>query len=254
MKNWRNATAMAATAVLVMAGSHAVQAQSDFLKRGSDLLRQLPGGGNSGSGATSGLTDGEIGSGLREALKVGVKSVVDQVGVVNGYNADPKIHVPLPESLATVQSTLSRVGLSGMMDDLELKLNRAAEAAAPEAQEVFLSAIDKMSMDDVREIFNGPDDAATRYFERTMTPDLKARMKPIVDASLSEVGAVQSYDAAISRYKNVPFVPDVKSDLTGHVLERGLQGMFLYLAEEEKAIRENPAKRSTELLKKVFAR
>ena len=173
---------------------------------------------------------------------------------MNGYNADPKIHVPLPESLATVQSTLSRVGLSGMMDDLELKLNRAAEAAAPEAQDVFLSAIDKMSMDDVREIFNGPDDAATRYFERTMTPDLKARMKPIVDASLSEVGAVQSYDAAISRYKNVPFVPDVKSDLTGHVLERGLQGMFLYLAEEEKAIRENPAKRSTELLKKVFAR
>ena len=119
---------------------------------------------------------------------------------------------------------------------------------------MFLSAVDKMSMDDVREIFNGPDDAATQYFQRTKTPDLKERMKPIVDKSLSEVGAVRSYDAAVSQYKNVPFVPDVKSDLSGHVLERGLQGIFLYLAKEEKAIRENPAARSTELLKKVFAK
>jgi len=180
--------------------------------------------------------------------------VVGQVGAVDGYNADPSIHVPLPDSLATVQSTLSKIGLSGMKDDLELKLNRAAEAAAPEAQAVFLSAVDKMSMDDVREIFNGPDDAAPQYFQRTMTPDLKERMKPIVDKSLSEVGAVRSYDAAVSQYKNVPFVPDVKSDLSGHVLERGLQGIFLYLAKEEKAIRENPAARSTELLKKVFAK
>jgi len=252
--NWYKAVAIPVAAILLLTGTPAVQAQSDFLKRGGDLLRQLPGGGGGTSGAAQGLTDGEIGAGLREALKVGVKTVVGQVGAVNGYNADPRIHVPLPESLATVQSTLSRVGMSGMMDDLELKLNRAAEAAAPEAQAVFLSAVDQMSMDDVREIFNGPDDAATRYFERTMTPDLKARMKPIVDQSMSEVGVVQSYDAAIGQYKNVPFVPDVKADLTGHVLERGLQGIFLYLAEEEKAIRENPAKRSTDLLKKVFSR
>lgn len=252
--HWYKAAVVPAAAILMLAGAPAVQAQSDFLKRGGDLLRQLPGAGGSNSGAAQGLTDGEIGAGLREALKVGVKSVVEQVGAVNGYNADPRIHVPLPESLSTVQSTLSRVGMSGMMDDLELKLNRAAEAAAPEAQAVFLSAVDQMSMDDVRDIFNGPDDAATRYFERTMTPDLKARMKPIVDQSLSEVGAVRAYDAAIGRYKNIPFVPDVKADLTGHVLERGLQGIFVYLAEEEKAIRENPAKRSTELLKKVFAR
>jgi len=251
---WRNTIVMSAASLLIVAGSHAAFAQSDFLKRGKDLMRQLPGSGSGGSGATQSLTDGEIGSGLREALKVGAKKVVGQVGAVDGYNADPSIHVPLPDSLATVQSTLSKIGLSGMMDDLELKLNRAAEAAAPEAQAVFLSAVDKMSMDDVREIFNGPDDAATQYFQRTMTPDLKERMKPIVDKSLSEVGAVRSYDAAVSQYKNVPFVPDVKSDLLGHVLERGLQGIFLYLAKEEKAIRENPAARSTELLKKVFAK
>lgn len=248
----------AVAVLLLVAGGVAVSqtaaAQSDFFKRGSDFLRQLPGGGSSSSPTSQSLSESQIGAGLREALKVGVETVVGQVGAVNGYNSDPRIHVPLPDSLKTVQSTLSRVGLSGMVDDLELRLNRAAEAAAPEAKAVFWNAVDQMTMDDVRAIYNGPDDAATRFFERTMTPDLKTRMRPIVDRSLSEVGAIRSYDAAIGRYRNVPFVPDVKADLSDHVLERGLQGIFLYLAEEEKAIRQNPAKRTTELLQKVFAR
>jgi hypothetical protein len=251
---WRNALLISASVVVVAVLSQSASAQTDFFKRGGELLRKIPGTSGSSSSVTQGLTDGEIGAGHREALKVGVKTVVGQVGAVNGYNTDPRIHVPLPASLTKVQSTLSRVGLSGMMDDLELKLNRAAEAAAPEAQAVFWNAGDQMSLDDVRKIFNGPDDAATRFFERTMTPDLKARMQPIVDNSLSQVGAIQSYDSAMSRYKSVPFVPDVKADLSDHVLRLGLQGMFLYLAEEEKAIRENPAKRTAELLQKVFAR
>lgn len=241
-------------AAVGMTVSQTADAQSDFFKRGSDLLRQLPGGSSSSAPSAAALSDSQIGAGLREALKVGVETVVGQVGAVNGYNADPRIHVPLPDSLKTVQSTLSRIGLSGMVDDLELRLNRAAEAAAPEAKEVFWNAVDQMTMDDVREIYNGPDDAATRFFERTMTPELKTRMRPIVDRSLSDVGAIQSYDAVVGRYRDVPFVPDVKADLSDHVLERGLQGIFLYLAEEEKAIRENPAKRTTELLQKVFAR
>lgn len=222
-------------------------AQMDFLKRGKELLREVPGGQ-----ATQQLSDADIGAGLREALKVGAERVVGQVGAADGFNGDPKIHIPLPESLQRVQSTLARIGLSSMTDDLELKLNRAAEAAAPEAQAVFWQAIDEMTMDDVREIFNGPDDAATRYLERTMSPPLVTRMKPIVDANLAEVGAVRAYDQAIGRYKAVPFVPDVKADLTQHVLERALQGVFLYLAQEEAAIRQNPAKQTTALLKKVF--
>lgn len=249
---FRPALGAVAAVLLVSLAASPTHAQSDFLKRGKDLLQGLSGPG--GDGGAQSLSDAEIGSGLREALRVGVDTVVGQVGAVDGYNADPKIHVPLPESLKTVQSTLSRVGMSGMMDDLELRLNRAAEVAAPEAREVFWNAISAMTLDDVRAIYNGPDDAATRYFERTMTPDLKARMRPIVNDSLAEVGAVRAYDDAMGRYKKVPFVPDVKADLTDHVLERGLQGMFLYLAEEEKAIRENPAKRTTDLLKKVFSR
>lgn len=222
-------------------------AQMDFLKRGKDLLREIPGGQS-----TQELSNADIGAGLREALKVGAQRVVGQVGASDGFNGDPRIHIPLPESLQKVQSTLARIGMSSMTDDLELRLNRAAEAASPEAQAVFWQAIDEMTMDDVREIFDGPDDAATRYLERTMSSPLLARMKPIVDSSLAEVGAVRAYDQAIGRYKAVPFVPDVKADLTQHVLERALQGVFLYLAQEEAAIRQNPAKQTTALLKKVF--
>ncbi|MEP4380786.1 MAG: DUF4197 domain-containing protein [Alphaproteobacteria bacterium] len=222
-------------------------AQMDFLKRGKDLLRELPGGQD-----TQQLSNSEIGAGLREALKVGAERVVGQVGATDGFNADPAIHIPLPESLQKVQSTLSRVGLSSMTDDLELRLNRAAEAASPEAQTVFWQAIDEMTWEDVREIYGGPDDAATRYLERTMSSRLVTRMRPIVDSSLAEVGAIRAYNQAMGRYKAVPFVPDVKADLTQHVLERALKGLFLYLAQEEAAIRQNPAKQTTELLKKVF--
>lgn len=230
------------------------QAQLDLLKRGKDALQSIQGSGESGgSSSTSGvLTDQEIGSGLREALTVGVRTVVSQVGATDGYNADPRIHVPLPKSLETVQKTLSRIGMSDLVDDLELRLNRAAEQAAPEAREVFGQAIQEMTFDDVQMIYNGPDDAATRFLERTMSDPLIQRMRPIVDASLSEVGAVRAYDNAIGQYKAIPFVPDAKADLTQHVLERALKGLFLYLAEEEAAIRQNPVKRTTDLLQKVF--
>ena len=236
----RLALGLTAIAVLALPAVSA-QAQRDLLKRGE------------GSGATSAvLSDQEIGRGLREALKVGVGTVVSQVSATDGYNADPRIHVPLPDSLGTVQKTLARIGMPDLMDDLELRLNRAAEAAAPEARDVFWQAIREMTLDDVRQIYDGPDDAATRYLERTMSDPLIARMRPIVDASLSQAGAVRAYDNALAQYKAIPFVPDAKADLTQHVLERALEGLFLYLGEEEAAIRQNPAKRTTELLQKVF--
>jgi hypothetical protein len=245
----RLAMCLASVTVVVLLPASA-QAQLDLLKRGEDALKSFQGGDSDATSAA--LSDQEIGSGLREALKVGVGTVVSQVGAADGYNGDPRIHVPLPESLETVQKTLARIGMSDLMDDLELRLNRAAEAAAPEARDVFWQAIQEMTLDDVRQIYNGPDDAATRYLERTMSDPLIQRMRPIVDASVSEVGAVRAYDNAIGQYKAIPFVPDAKADLTQHVLERALKGLFLYLAEEEAAIRQNPAKRTTEILQKVF--
>ncbi len=199
-----------------------------------------------------GLSEGEIAAGLREALKVGSAKVVRQVGRLDGFNADPKIHIPLPGVLKDVQDALRPFGLSSMADDLELRLNRAAEVAAPEAKALFFDAIKQMTLDDVRGIYEGPDDAATQYFKGKMKKPLAKRMRPIVDNSLSEVGAVRTYDDMMSKYKAIPLVPDVKSDLTGYVVRKGLDGIFYYVAKEEAAIRNDPAARTTEILKKVF--
>lgn len=200
------------------------------------------------------LSNQEIGKGLQEALRVGTRRVVGRLGVKDGFNTDSRIHIPLPDKLKTVQSTLRKIGLSKMADDLELRLNRAAEAATPKAKKVFWDAISGMTMEDVQRIYKGPSDAATRYFQGKMTGPLKASMRPVIDSALSKVGAIRSYDQMIGKYRSLPFVPNVKADLSNHVLDKALSGLFLYLAEEEAAIRKNPAKQTTRLLKKLFGK
>ena len=161
--------ALTTCAVTLFLISGLTEAQFDFLKKGQELLgTKSP----DTSGTASDLSLGEIGGGLKEALRVGSERVVAQVGRSDGYNADPEIHLPLPESLRTVQSTLRMAGMSGLLDDLELKLNRAAEVAAPKAKALFWQSISEMTLEDVEGIYNGPDDAATRYFQGKMTPAL----------------------------------------------------------------------------------
>lgn len=236
---------VSAALVLILAVSGT---QADWLSKGKELLGGFGGGGSGGS-----LSDGEIGSGLKEALSVSTVAVVAQLGQTGGFNDDPAIHIPLPKSLKTVQSALKSVGMGSLLDDLELRLNRAAEMATPKAKKLFLDAISEMTLDDVRGILNGPDDAATRYFQRKMTPGLLREMRPIVDQSLAEAGAVKAYDRTMGQYNDLPFVPDAKANLSDYVLEKGTDGIFHYIAQEEAAIRNNPAKRTTELLRKVFS-
>ena len=233
--------------LFTMASPAAALAQSNLLDQGKKLLEGV-GGDKSGSA----LSTDEIASGLREALRVGSDRVVDRVGRADGYNASKDIHIPLPENLQKVQSALEMAGMSQMADDLELKLNRGAERAAPEAKEVFFQSISEMTMDDVERIYNGRDDEATRYLREKMTPDLTERFTPIVNESLSDVGAIKSYDTMMASYKDLPLVPDVKSDITAYTVEKALDGMFFYLAKEEEKIRNNPAARTTELLQEVF--
>jgi hypothetical protein len=235
---------------LVLAATPAAAQFGDLLKKGQEMLGGSSGG--SSSGGASALSAGDIASGLKEALRVGSDRVVTQVGAADGYNADPSIHLPLPDSLRSVQKALKAAGMSGMLDDLELRLNRAAEAAAPKARALFVDAISQMTIEDARKIYDGPKDAATQYFRSKMSQPLAAEMTPVVNDSLSEVGAVKSYDAVMGQYKQIPFVPDAKANLTGYVVEKGMDGIFFYLAKEEAAIRENPAARTTALLQKVF--
>ena len=201
---------------------------------------------------TKELTIGEIGSGLKEALRVGTENVVSQLGQLDGFNADSAIHIPLPEDFKKVKKVLNKIGMSGLLDNLELKLNRAAEVATPKAKKLFWMAITEMTLDDVKALYKGPEDAATRYFQRKMTPPLAKQMRPVVEESLSEVKAIQAYDDTMRQYQSLPFVADVKADLTGFVIEKGMDGIFYYLAREEANIRKDPAKRTTDLLKRVF--
>ena len=226
----------------------AASAQDDWLERGRDLL----GGSAGASDGAASLSEGEMSSGLREALRVGTERVVDQVGRPGGFSADPAIRIPLPGSLESARKWMAGVGMSGMLDDLELKLNEAAEDAAPKARELFVDAIAQMTVDDARRILTGPDDAATRYFQGKMSAPLAQEMTPVVKESLSEVGAVRQYEAVLGRYQAIPFAPEIDADLTAYVVEKGMDGIFHYLAIQEAKIRTDPAARTTALLQKVF--
>lgn len=223
------------------------EAGNNWLDKGINLFKTL-----GGSSKQAGITVEEIEAGLKDALRVGSENVVVQLGRMDGFNTDSAVHIPLPKQLDTVKSVLDKVGMSDLLEDLEVKLNRAAEVATPKAKKLFLQAITEMSFEDVKTIYEGPEDAATQYFRSKMSPSLAKEMQPVVKNSLAEVGVVQAYDNVMKEYRSVPFVPDVKANLTDYVVEKGIDGIFYYMAKEEAAIRTNPAKRTTDLLKRVF--
>lgn len=241
----------AATIVLLALTAAPAPAQSLLDNAKSLLEKNL---GTSGGGAASALSNDEIVRGLKEALRVGSEAVVDDLGALDGFNTDPVAHIPLPENLKRAQQFMKKAGLGSLGEDVELKMNRAAESAMDQSGEVVVGAIQAMTLDDARGILNGPDDAATQYLQRVAGDDIRGRIRPIVDQALSEVGAVDALDRMMAGYKTIPFVPDVKGDLTAHATEKAYEGLFHYIAEEEAAIRADPAKRTTDILKKVFAK
>lgn len=194
----------------------------------------------------------DLAAAFKQALKIGSEKVVSQLGQTDGFNADSAIRIPLPKELVKVKSILAKVGMENLVDDLEVKLNRAAEAATPKAKALFVQSIQDMSFNDVQSIYKGDKDSATQYFQQKMSASLSAEMRPIIESSLAQVGAVQAFDKVMGEYKDIPFVSKVKTDITEHVVNKGMDGIFHYIAKEEQAIRENPAEQTTALLKKVF--
>lgn len=263
-KNSLIASLLISFSSMVGLSSFSLNAQAGWWEQGTEFLKSLSGTTKNSSDSTSengstaitglptNLSVDEMQKAFKEALSKGSETVVSKLSLKDGFNADPKIHIPLPKSLKSVQSTLNQFGMGRYMDDVELKINRAAEAATPQAKALFLQAIQQMSFDDVKKIYEGPKDSATQYLKSKTAPSLKTKMAPIVENSLNEVGALRAYDKAISKYKELPFVPDVKADLLNHVIDQAMEGMFYYLAQEEASIRKDPVKQTTELLKKVF--
>lgn len=202
--------------------------------------------------ATSALSSTEISAGLREALSIGTNAVVSQLGQTGGFNLDPAIQIPLPGQLQSVDNALTKFGLGSLTSDLKNRMNSAAEIATPRAKELFINAISNMTISDAQSILTGPNDAATSFLRKTMGAQLSTDIAPIVQNALSQAGAVQSFDAVMGQYAALPFMPDVTADLNSYVVDKAMDGIFYYVAQEEAAIRANPAKRTTEILQKVF--
>lgn len=220
---------------------------TDWLGAASSVLQSTM-----GQQAGSNLSDNQIVSGLKEALNVGTTTVVSQLGRSGGFNLDPKIRIPLPDNLARVDTALKAVGMGSLTEDLQNRMNAAAEAATPRAKELFFDSIRQMTFADARSILSGQQDGATQYLRKTMGAALVNDMKPIIGTTLAEAGAVQAYDRVMGQYAKLPFMPDVKANLTDYAANKAMDGIFLYVAQEEAAIRANPAKRTTELLRTVF--
>ena len=201
----------------------------------------------------SGLGADEIARGLKEALTIGSNNVTTRLGQQNGFGGDANIRIPLPRAVANARDVAAKVGLDNAFNSLEDRLNEAAEAAVPKARAIFLNSIRQMTLADAKNILGGTDDAATQYFRNTSGDALAAEMRPIVDSSLAQVGAVRAFDQLMQSYRRIPLAPKVDADLTEHVLGYALDGVFFYVAKEEKAIRENPVRRTTELLRRVFS-
>ena len=203
-------------------------------------------------GGQRALSENDLASAVRETLRVGTNSVVNRLSRTNGYNADPVVHIPLPESLGYVHVALFRLGMGRLVEDVELKINRAAELAAPEIGQRFIDAIAELNIENAPALLNGPKDGATRFFETKMARPLASRIHPIIDTHLRKAGAIKAYQTMMSEYSNLPWVPDIQADITTHTVDKGIDGVFLLLAREEKAIRDNPAKRTTDVLNRVF--
>lgn len=199
------------------------------------------------------LSTEEVARGLKAALEKGTANGADLASRVDGYFQNPKIKIPLPPEMQKVESNLRRIGLGNEVDKFVLNLNRAAEQAADDAKPIFLNAIKSLTIQDAWNILKGDKHAATEYLRRTTFAQLKATFQPIVANTLDQVNATRYYNDIAKVYNRVPGATKINEDLEDYATTKAIDGLFTLIAEEEENIRANPAARTTELLKKVFA-
>lgn len=217
-----------------------------LLKKAGGLL------GKSSSGSSS-LSSDEIISGLKEALLVGTKNSTDKLSAADGFFRDAAVKVLMSEEAKKVETKLRQLGMGKMVDDAILSMNRAAEEASKSAAPIFMSAVKKMTVQDGLGILNGADTAATGYLRKTTSPELMASFHPVIDSALQKTGATKYWKDIFDTYNKFTLKP-INPDLSAYVTDKAMNGIFYYLAEEEKKIRTNPAARVNEILQKVFSK
>ena len=216
-----------------------------------DLLKSVPLPAVTGPAQDSAT----VASGLKEALSVGTKNAVGLLSGKDGYFANEAVKILLPENVRRVGDALRMAGYQKEVDAFVLSMNRAAEKAAPRAADIFAGAIREMSITDAQKILGGGNTAATEYFKSKTSTQLFDAFKPDISKSMSEVGVTRAYKAMTDRYTSmVPFAKMESLDLDRYVTNKSLDGLFYMVGQEETKIRTNPAARTTELLRKVFAK
>lgn len=205
------------------------------------------------NGKSGGLSNDDIVSGLKDALRVATDTTSKALSAAGGYFKNEAIKIIMPAEALKAEKTLRSIGAGSLVDKAILSMNSAAENAASEVGPIFLTAIKQMTLKDGLSILKGGDDAATNFLKNATTQVLIERMKPVIQASLQKVNAEKAWTAVFSKY-NMLSAQKVNTDLTAYVTQKALDGMFYNITLQEQKIRKDPAAQVTDILKKVFAK
>lgn len=200
-----------------------------------------------------GISQSEIGLGLKEALNNGITKQVVKLTAVDGFYKNELVKILLPEELKKVDKTLRSIGMSKLADEGLKVINRAAEDAVKEATPIFVDAIKGMSFKDAKNILLGNKNSATTYLQNTTSTTLYAKFNPVIKNSYAKVGADKVWTNIINKYNSIPLVNEVNPDLTDYTTTKAMEGVFKMVAVEENNIRTNLVSRTSDLLKRVFS-
>lgn len=200
----------------------------------------------------SDLSNADATAGLKEALIQGAGKAVGKLGAVDGFLGNPEVKIPLPDSMKKAERVMRMFGMGKQADELILRMNRAAEAAVPEAKALLVDSVKRMSVTDARNILTGGDDAATRYFRKTTSAPMAEKFLPIVKKTIEDVQLAQHYNKFAENGARYGLVKKEQANLEQYVTQKTLEGVYLMMAAEEKAIRKDPMGQASSLLKKVF--
>ena len=198
------------------------------------------------------LTNKESSSGIREALVKGAETAVGQLGKPNGFMGDSRVKIPLPSSLQQAEGMMRQFGMGKQADELIETMNRAAELAVVEAKPILVNAVKNMRMDDAKGILTGGEDAATQYFKRTTSAPIGEKFLPIVKKATAKVQLADKYNQYAGKAAKFGLIDAKDANLDSYVTQKALDGLYLLIAEKEKAIRKDPVSAGSSLLKTVF--
>lgn len=204
------------------------------------------------AGQLESITNTEAISGLKQALTDGSAAAVSLLGKENGYFANPRVKIPLPKSIQKIEGALRFMGKQKEADELVLAMNRAAEAAVPEAKALLVDAVKKMSVQDAKGILTGGDTAATEYFRRTTEAQLSVRFLPIVKNVTDRAGLAQQYNSLAGQGASFGLVGKDEATVENYVTRKALDGLYFMIAEQEKKFRRDPVSATSDIVKKVF--